>query len=142
MPATRKRQRASVSQRLRDAVEPWRQPPSRAKRTPDSVFSSRYDETWETRDALVNSRSVGYFMAIYRYGSFTDAARACGVSQPAITVAVKRLEFAVGGRLFERGPPLALTRLGLQLLPLIDAAQRASDRISSFLIRRMSRRAR
>ena len=47
-------------------------------------------------------RHARYFLAIFRCGTFTGAARACNVAQPSVTAAIQRLEAAIGGRLFER----------------------------------------
>ena len=53
-----------------------------------------------------------------REGSFTAAAEALGLSQPAISTRIATLEREVGGTLFERGnKQLHLTALGASLLP-------------------------
>jgi DNA-binding transcriptional LysR family regulator len=55
---------------------------------------------------------VRYFLAVCQERSFTRAARRCGISQPSLTMAVRRLEQDLGGGLFERKPAVALTVLG------------------------------
>ncbi len=35
---------------------------------------------------------IRYFLAVCRAGSFTRAAEDCGISQPALTAAIKKLE--------------------------------------------------
>jgi LysR family hydrogen peroxide-inducible transcriptional activator len=56
---------------------------------------------------------VRYFLAACDTLNFTRAAEACNVSQPALTVAIRKLEDSLGGRLFvrDRGH-LELTELG------------------------------
>ena len=49
-------------------------------------------------------RQLEYVVAIDDHGSFSDAARACGVTQPALSAQVKRLEECLGVALFERIP--------------------------------------
>src|SRR5438132_4037274 len=44
------------------------------------------------------------FVATYRAGSVTKAAASLRLTQPAVSMQLRRLEAAVGERLFERGP--------------------------------------
>ncbi len=56
---------------------------------------------------------VKYFLAICDHMNFTRAAESCAVSQPALTVAIQKLEANLGGSLFLRdGRQLSLTSLG------------------------------
>lgn len=69
-------------------------------------------------------------MAVARERHFGKAARSCFVSQPTLSVAVKKLENELGVMLFERGKnDIVLTPVGRQI---VDQAQRtleAADRI-------------
>lgn len=76
----------------------------------------------------MNSR-IQYFLAVCDHGSFSAAAKACGVRQPSVTAAVHRLEREVGGRLFERRHPVRLTPLGHRVLPLFQELQAVADRV-------------
>lgn len=56
---------------------------------------------------------VRYFLAVCNHMNFTRAAESCSVSQPALTVAIQKLEANLGGALFLRdGRQLSLTSLG------------------------------
>ena len=67
-----------------------------------------------------------YATAVARHGSFSAAARACGVSQPTISNAIAVLEDALGARLFERTTrALTLTPAGDRLLPLVHGVVEA-----------------
>ena len=67
---------------------------------------------------------VRYFLSICEYGSFSRAAEACDVSQPALTAAMKKLESEVGSPLFHReGKRLVLTKLGTMLRPHLAQLQ-------------------
>ena len=56
---------------------------------------------------------MSYIYEVYRTGSFSQAARNLFMTQPALSIAVKRVEEAVGASLFERSTqPLALTEAG------------------------------
>ncbi|HEV7255907.1 MAG TPA: LysR family transcriptional regulator [Mesorhizobium sp.] len=61
---------------------------------------------------------VRYFLAATRTMSFTRAAEACHVSQPALTTAIKKLEDRLGSPLFHReGRRLSLTEFGRRMQP-------------------------
>ena len=49
-------------------------------------------------------RQLEYVLAIETHGSFSEGARACGVTQPALSTQVRRLEESLGVSLFERIP--------------------------------------
>jgi DNA-binding transcriptional LysR family regulator len=69
----------------------------------------------------MQTQHVRYFLAVCDELNFTRAAKKCGVSQPSLTNAIKRLEREVGGALFLRspGPPhVELTALGRKLHPI------------------------
>jgi len=64
------------------------------------------------------------FQRVVREGSFTRAALALGIGQPAVSARIQALEAAVGGPLFTRGRRVALTALGEVFLPF---ARRATE---------------
>lgn len=67
------------------------------------------------------------FACIARLGSFTEASRKLGRSQPAITRRIHQLEGSLGHPLFERlGRRLALTDAGRALLPHAEVALAAA----------------
>jgi DNA-binding transcriptional LysR family regulator len=64
-----------------------------------------------------------YARAVAESGSFTAAARAYGVTQPALSNGIARLEERLGSRLFDRSPQGATPTLaGERLLPMIGRA--------------------
>ncbi len=66
---------------------------------------------------------IRYFLAVAEHKNFTRAAQHCGVSQPAITRAIRKLETELGGLLFDRRPGrTALTELGRKLMPRLEKA--------------------
>jgi DNA-binding transcriptional LysR family regulator len=71
-----------------------------------------------SQGSAVKLKEVQYFLAVCEEGTFTGAARRCGVSQPSLSNAIQRLERKLGGLLFHRAPsPVRLTELGRTLLP-------------------------
>jgi DNA-binding transcriptional LysR family regulator len=62
---------------------------------------------------------VRYFLALCEEKHFTRAAARCGVAQPSLTTAIKKLEQELGGTLFDRrrGEP---TELGLLVRPFLQ----------------------
>jgi DNA-binding transcriptional LysR family regulator len=71
--------------------------------------------TWE---ALMEMHQVRYFLAAAKALSFTRAAEGCHVSQPALTMAIKKLESQLGSPLFHReGRQITLTEFGRRMQP-------------------------
>ncbi|MEJ8858004.1 LysR family transcriptional regulator [Variovorax robiniae] len=66
-------------------------------------------------------RQVQYFVVLAHARSFTLAAQSLSISQPALTAAIRQIEFLLGGRLFDRSSHLlALTEAGTNVLPLAE----------------------
>lgn len=77
-------------------------------------------------------QQVRYFIAVARTLNFTRAAEECNVTQPALTRAIKLLEYEFGGELIRReGRHTHLTELGNKMLPILrqchDAALAAKS---------------
>lgn len=74
-------------------------------------------------------RQLRYFLAVADRGSFTRAAGALHVSQPALSLAVGKLEADLGVRLFERGDRFVrLTAAGERLVGHARGVLEATDR--------------
>lgn len=69
---------------------------------------------------------VRYFLAICEEGTFSAAAKRCGVAQPSLTRAIKLLEKELGGTLLRRGQRRSrLTDLGRAVLPELENIERS-----------------
>ncbi|MGF6602635.1 DNA-binding transcriptional LysR family regulator [Paraburkholderia sp. GAS448] len=69
----------------------------------------------------LNLRDIRAFIAVAQTGNFTRAATRLHLSQPALTVQIRRLEETVGVRLFDRNSRnVALTPAGRELLPVLQ----------------------
>lgn len=69
---------------------------------------------------------VKYFLEVCQTLNFTRAAEVCGVAQPSLTKAIKKLETEVGGELFHRERNKThLTDLGLLIKPHLMAIHEA-----------------
>ncbi len=80
---------------------------------------------------------VRYFLAAAKSLSFTRAAEACHVSQPALTTAIKKLEAHLGSPLFHReGRQVALTEFGRRMQPhlsqIVEEAKAAETVANDF----------
>ena len=65
-------------------------------------------------------QQVRYFVAVAETLNFTRAAEQCNVTQPALTRAIKQLEYELGGDLIRReGRNTHLTDLGNKMLPIL-----------------------
>jgi DNA-binding transcriptional LysR family regulator len=75
---------------------------------------------------------VRYFLAVARTLSFTRAAEACSVSQPALTTAIKKLEAQIRAPLFHReGHRLVLTDVGRRLQPYFATIMEQTEAVES-----------
>jgi LysR family hydrogen peroxide-inducible transcriptional activator len=78
----------------------------------------------------MNLRDLRYVLAVVEHGHFGRAAEACGVSQPTLSVQVRKLEALLGVALFERGARAAApTTACRELLGHVRAAVAEADAI-------------
>lgn len=74
-------------------------------------------------DQLLSVTQLQAFVAVAASGSFTHATADIGVSQPAVSELIRRLEHDVSAPLVRRhGGTADLTSAGLRLLPLAERA--------------------
>lgn len=90
-------------------------------------------------------RQLEYVVAVAHTGQFVEAARRCGVSQPALSKQVREVEQLLGVELFERTRPVLVTAVGAEIVrraerlladakDLVEAAA-ASARVRSGTVR-------
>ncbi|MFK8002533.1 MAG: LysR family transcriptional regulator [Polyangiales bacterium] len=87
-------------------------------------------------DAPTLESPLLYFLAVVENGSFSSAARAIGISQPSLSVAVRRLEERLGTQLLHResrgaSPTRAGQVLALRVQESIALLGRAKDEIDA-----------
>ncbi|HLK37092.1 MAG TPA: LysR family transcriptional regulator [Polyangiaceae bacterium] len=75
----------------------------------------------------MDREQLAAFVHVARRGSFTQAAVALGVGQPAVSARIRALEERVGGALFARGRRARLTVLGESFLPFARRALEVID---------------
>ncbi|HMR50064.1 MAG TPA: LysR family transcriptional regulator [Arachnia sp.] len=84
----------------------------------------------------LNIEGLRYARAVSETGSFSAAARAYGVTQPALSNGIARLEEHLGARLFDRSPRgVSPTPFGVHMLPLIEQALRGLDTVTAESLR-------
>lgn len=80
----------------------------------------------------MNIRDLRYLQALSEQGHFGRAARACNVSQPTLSVQIKKMEDSLGVQLLERsGRSVILTDVGRNVLELAKEALTSIDNIYS-----------
>ncbi|MDX5565708.1 LysR family transcriptional regulator [Streptomyces sp. ID05-04B] len=80
----------------------------------------------------MNIEGLRYAQAVSRTKSFSAAARDYGVTQPALSNGVARLEEELGVKLFDRSPRgVKPTAHGARILPMIDRALDALDSVTT-----------
>lgn len=85
-------------------------------------------------DAVLSAKSLRYFLQLIDSMSYTQASQILGITQPALTQQIKKIERAVGAPLFGQiGKKLYLTDAGLKMqetaLSLFDTVASAIDQI-------------
>ncbi|NHF74036.1 LysR family transcriptional regulator ArgP [Paracoccus xiamenensis] len=65
---------------------------------------------------MIDYPALAALAEIARRGSFDAAARALGITQPAVSQRIKSLEARMGQVLLDRGPPVTPTEAGLRLI--------------------------
>jgi DNA-binding transcriptional LysR family regulator len=77
--------------------------------------------------AAMELAQIRYFLALCKEQSFSRAAQRCGVAQPSLSNAIKRLEQELGGPLFHRGRlNCRLTALGQAVRPHLAKLDRCA----------------
>ncbi|MFF0333372.1 LysR family transcriptional regulator [Streptomyces fimicarius] len=80
----------------------------------------------------LNLEGLRYAQAVAETKSFSAAARAYGVTQPALSNGIARLEERLGDKLFDRSPRgVTQTAFGSRILPLIGRALDALDAVAA-----------
>jgi DNA-binding transcriptional LysR family regulator len=87
------------------------------------AYHAREANMADLRAKSLTLRELEIFAAVSQEGSFTKAARALFLSEPAVSEQVKRLEQLVGATLFARTArkPIRVTKAGEKLLEATDA---------------------
>ncbi len=81
---------------------------------------------------MLSLRDIEYFLAVVEHASVARAAEACHVSQPTLSMQLKKLEEQLGVALFERLPrAMRPTEAGLLLLPQARALRNAATTLES-----------
>ncbi|MBA0052480.1 LysR family transcriptional regulator [Streptomyces sp. AJS327] len=80
----------------------------------------------------LNPEGLRYARAVAETKSFSAAARAYGVTQPALSNGIAKLEERLGEKLFDRSPRgVTRTAFGARVLPLIERALDALDAVTA-----------
>jgi len=81
----------------------------------------------------VTLTELRYVVAVARERHFGQAAQSCYVSQPTLSVAIKKLEAELGVRLFERGPgEVSVTPVGQRVVAQAQRVLEEASRVKEF----------
>src|SRR5262245_20580724 len=101
------------------------------------AYFSRWPKNWSHTCMTMRLRHVKYFLALCEEQNFTRAAKRCGIAQPSLTNAIKKLEELVGGSLFNRTRTSAKpTDLALAVKPYFERADLALETAYSIASKR------
>ena len=75
-----------------------------------------------------------YLVAVDRRGSFVDAAEECKVSQPALSMQIRKLENTLGVKVFDRSrQPIAPTEIGRRLIRQARMTLKEANRVQELV---------
>lgn len=88
-------------------------------------------------DTILSAKSLRYFLQLIDTMNYTQAAQILGITQPALTQQIKKLEHAIGAPLFgQMGKKLYLTEAGKEMqsaaVELLDTINSVVDDIQEF----------
>lgn len=88
-------------------------------------------------DTILSAKSLRYFLQLIDTMNYTQAAQILGITQPALTQQIKKLEHAIGAPLFgQMGKKLYLTEAGKEMqsaaVKLLDTINSVVDDIQEF----------
>lgn len=73
---------------------------------------------------MISTQQISYILAVSETGSISKAAQLCYVTQPTLSMQLKKAEELLGNVIFQRdSPQLELTDFGLALIPLLRQLQ-------------------
>jgi LysR family hydrogen peroxide-inducible transcriptional activator len=75
-----------------------------------------------------------YVLAVYKYGHFAQAAEACHVTQPTLSMQIQKLESDLGVILFDRSKkPILLTDVGKKIIDQMQEVLSEANKISEII---------
>ena len=75
-----------------------------------------------------------YALAVHKYGHFSQAAKACAVTQPTLSMQIQKLEDELGVRIFDRNKhPIAITEMGELIVAQGRVALAECERINEII---------
>ena len=80
-------------------------------------------------DSNITLQQLIYVVAVDTEGSFVDAAESCRVSQPALSMQIRKLENTLGVKIFDRSrQPVVPTDIGRRIIQQARMTLREADR--------------
>ncbi|MEM7462670.1 MAG: LysR family transcriptional regulator [Pseudomonadota bacterium] len=80
----------------------------------------------------METKHIRFIRCVAEHGNISSASREIGITQPALTKIVSRVEDVVSAKLFERGPRgVRLTPLGRLFLERMDGVEREMHNFAS-----------
>lgn len=85
---------------------------------------------------MISMQQVQYILAVYKEGSFYKAAEKCFVTQPTLSMQIKKAEEMIDMELFDRNNlPVKLTQKGLDILPHLIELEKSYQGMGDFVKR-------
>lgn len=83
---------------------------------------------------MISTQQLTYILALVETGSFSKAAATCFVTQPTLSMQIKKAEEQLGFVVFQRdASPLELTDFGRELIPILRQMQGEMEAVSTLV---------
>lgn len=80
---------------------------------------------------MISTQQIQYILQLHETKNFSKAADQCFVTQPTLSMQIKKAENILGFPVFDRDKnPLELTSLGRQLIPILEEVNQANHQIN------------
>lgn len=83
---------------------------------------------------MISENQINYIIALEKYKRFQVAADKCFVTQPTLSMQIKKVEDLLGNQIFDRTTnPLSLTRFGKKVIPKLRVIQSEYTALSNLI---------
>jgi LysR family hydrogen peroxide-inducible transcriptional activator len=80
---------------------------------------------------MLSTQQIQYILSLHELKNFSRAAEECFVTQPTLSLQIKKAEEIVGFQIFDRNhSPITLTALGKELIPILQEIQTELSQIT------------
>lgn len=86
---------------------------------------------------MISEAQIKYILAVHRQANFNKAAEDCFITQPTLSMQIKKAETLLGASIFNRDShPIELSAFGREVLPYLLEIENTYDGLANFLLKK------